>query len=65
MRLQFWVRWGLLAVTAIGFLAISACGGGEPEAGCEPDSNQGSRRGLDAGAGDAQKRDSRAASWRR
>ncbi len=31
MRLQFWARWGLLAVTAIVFLAISACGTREPD----------------------------------
>ena len=31
MRLQSWPRWGLLAATAIGFVAISACGTKEPE----------------------------------
>ncbi len=31
MRLQSWQRWGLLAATAIGFVAISACGTQEPE----------------------------------
>ena len=31
MRSQFCARWGLLAVTAIGFLAVSACGSKEPK----------------------------------
>ena len=36
MRLQSWLRWGLLAATAVGFLAISACGSREPEPAASP-----------------------------
>jgi tetratricopeptide (TPR) repeat protein len=36
MRLRSWARWGLLAATAIGFLAISACGTKEPEPNSPP-----------------------------
>ncbi len=33
MRLRFIARWGLVAATAMGFLAVSACGTREPEPG--------------------------------
>jgi tetratricopeptide (TPR) repeat protein len=36
MRIQFCARWGLVAVTAIGFLALSACGTSDPEPAAVP-----------------------------
>ena len=44
MRMQPCARWGAMVVSAIGFLAFSACGTNEPEPGAVPATGLGAKR---------------------